>query len=81
MTPWYLEQQFDDLVLPLGGSLVQRGELPQVGHVDVGAVLHQKLRDLVVAVRARIVKRHQAPAAHNKQYRWTAASGVCCSQK
>lgn len=55
-----LEQQLADLVLALGGGLVQRRELPQVGHVDGGAVTHQQLGHLVVAVGAGVVQRDQA---------------------
>lgn len=57
-----LEEQFADLVFALGGSFVQRRELPQVGHVDGGAVSDQQLRHLVVAVGAGVVEGHQ-PAA------------------
>ena len=53
------EEELDDLVLALGGGLVQRGELPQVGDVDRGAVLHQKLRHLVVPVGTGVVERDQ----------------------
>lgn len=56
----HLEQQLADLIFALGGGLVQRRELPQVGHVDRGPVSDQQLGHLVVAVRTGVVEGNQA---------------------
>lgn len=63
-----LEEQFADLVFALGGSFMQRRELPQVGHVDGGAVSDQQLGHLVVAVGAGVVERHQPPAQRDTRH-------------
>lgn len=55
-----LEQQFADLVFALGGGFVERCELPQVGHVDRGAVSDQQLGHLVVTVRTGVMEGNQA---------------------
>ena len=55
----HLEQQFTDLVLALGSSLVERSELPQVHHVHVAHVLHHLFRHLVVAVGTCVVQRNK----------------------
>ena len=45
-----LQKQLDDLVLALGGALVQGGEPPEVASVDGGAVFNQELRHLKMAI-------------------------------
>lgn len=57
-----LEEQFADLVFALGGSFMQRRKLPQVGHVNRGAVSDQQLGHLVVAVGAGVMEGHQTTA-------------------
>ena len=54
------KQEAHDLVLSLCGCLVQRSELPEVGHIDRGTVLDEELCHLIVAVGAGIVEGHQA---------------------
>ena len=56
----HLEQQLADLILPFGCGLVQRSELPQVGHVDGRSVSDQQLSHLVVTVGAGVVQGNQA---------------------
>ena len=51
----HLEQQFTNLVLPLSGSLMEGGKLPQIHHIHVAHVLHQQLCHLIVAVGTGIV--------------------------
>lgn len=55
----HFEQQFADLIFALGCGLVQRRELPQVGHVHRSSVSDQQLSHLVVTVGARVVERNQ----------------------
>lgn len=64
-----LEEQFADLVFALGGSFVQRRKLPQVGHVNRGAVSDQQLGHLVVAVGAGVVEGHQTAAQRDTPLR------------
>lgn len=54
-----LQQEFADVVFALRRSFVQWRELPEVGHVDDGPVLHQQLGYLQVAVGAGVVQWNQ----------------------
>lgn len=62
-----LEQQFADLVFALGSGFVERRELPQVGHVDRGAVSDQQLGHLVVTVRTGVMEGNQATVKRKQQ--------------
>lgn len=60
ITELYFEQQFADLIFSFGCSLVERSELPQVGHVDRSSVSDQQLSHFIVTVGACVVKGNQA---------------------
>lgn len=64
-----LEQKLADLIFSLGGGLVERRELPQVGHVDRGPVSDQQLGHLVVTVGARVVEGNQTSAERETEGR------------
>ena len=49
-----------DLVFSFGCRLVQWSELPEVGHIDRGPVLDEKLCHLIVSIRAGVVQGHQS---------------------
>lgn len=56
----YLKQQFADLIFAFGGRLMQRGELPQVGHVDHSTMNDEELSDLVMPIGTGVVQGDQA---------------------
>ena len=51
----HLQQQFADLILALGGRLVQWRELPEVHHIDILHVAYQLLSYIIVAIGAGVV--------------------------
>lgn len=63
-----LEEQLADLVFALGGGFMQGRELPQVGHIDRGAVSDQQLGHLVVSVGAGVVEGDQPAAGRTQRY-------------
>ena len=55
----HFEQEFADLVLALGGCLMEWGELPQIHYVHASHVLYQLFCHLIVAVGTGVVERNQ----------------------
>lgn len=62
----YLQQEFADIVFAFGGSFMQRCELPEVSHVDHGAVKNEQLCNFIMTVGTGVMERNQTAAAETE---------------
>lgn len=57
---------------------MERGEFPQVGHIDWSPVPHQELGDLVVSIGAGIVKGNQATKQKENSHKTNISAKLIC---